>query len=119
MSPNYARRTTPLILLLAVCVVACTPPQRGSESQASASAPAGPKTLTIGIIAEPTGIGPFSSHTSGGGAHQVEEIAQRYLVGLDNQSQPYPELAAAVPDADLGTWTIAPDGTMETTYRLR
>src|SRR4029453_4150041 len=114
------RRSVAAVLLLVLLASACAPVQpRGGDGQTPGNVASGPKTITIGIIAEPTGIGPFSSHTSGGGAHQVEEIAQRYLVGLDNQSQPYPELAAEVPDADLGTWTIAPDGTMETTYRLR
>ncbi len=66
------------LLFLALVATACAPAQpRGGDSQAAGRGAPGPKTVTIGIIAEPTGIGPFSSHTSGGGAHQVEEIVHR------------------------------------------
>src|SRR5207249_3054665 len=106
--------------LLLIGLAACGPPApRGVSGGQPAGSPPGPKTLVIGIIAEPAGIGPFNSHTSGGGAHQVEEIAHRYLVGLDDQSQPYPEVARELPSGETGTWAIAADGTMETTYRLR
>jgi len=113
-------RIVAALLLVGLALAGCTPPniRGGGEGQAGGSG-SGPKTLNVGIIAEPTGIGPFSSHTSGGGAHQVEEIAHRYLVGLDNRSQPYPEVADALPSVQNGTWTIYPDGTMDTTFRIR
>jgi peptide/nickel transport system substrate-binding protein len=78
-----------------------------------------PKTLIIGVLAEPTGFGPLHTHTSGGGAHQIEEIPQRFLVGLDSRSRPFPELAAELPSLERGTWLIRADGTMETTFSLR
>ncbi len=109
-----------VLLLAGLVLSACAPSSPpGGEGQASGGAISGPKTVTIGIIAEPNGIGPFNSHTSGGGAHQVEEIAHRYLVSLDNRSQPYPEIASDLPSVESGTWKIQPDGTMETTYKLR
>jgi peptide/nickel transport system substrate-binding protein len=108
------------LLLTALAASACGPASRGSlDTHPIGGAVSGPRTLTVGIIAEPAGIGPFNSHTSGGGAHQVEEIAQRFLVGLDDHSQPYAELASELPSAERGTWTIGADGTMETTYQLR
>ena len=109
-----------LLVLVGLTVAACAPPGAGTGSGAGqAGAAPAPKTIAIGIIAEPTGIGPFNSHTSGGGAHQVEEIAHRYLASLDNRSQPYPEVASELPSVENGTWKIQPDGTMETTYKLR
>jgi peptide/nickel transport system substrate-binding protein len=112
-------RTIAALLLVGLAVSACGPTPRGGGGTQPGGTASGPKTVTIGIIAEPAGIGPFNSHTSGGGAHQVEEIAQRYLATLDDHSQPYPELASQLPSADQGTWSIADDGTMETTYKLR
>jgi peptide/nickel transport system substrate-binding protein len=113
-----ARRGATLLLVVLV-LAGCAPPKIGSGDGQSGGVGQGPKSVTIGIIAEPTGIGPFNSHTSGGGAHQVEEIAHRYLATLDNRSQPYAELASALPAIETGSWTIYPDGTMDTTYRLR
>jgi peptide/nickel transport system substrate-binding protein len=78
-----------------------------------------PKSLIVGVIAEPPAFGPFTTYTSGGGAHQLHEIAQRFLVTLDDHSQAQPDIASALPSLESGTWTVLPDGTMQTTFKLR
>ena len=42
-----------------------------------------------------------------------------FLVVLDNNGDPVPRLATGIPSRDTGSWRIEPDGTMETTWRLR
>lgn len=108
------------LVLIAITLVACGPATPGPGAPGAGPAqPAGPKTVVIGILQEPTGFGPFHSCTSGGGCHQLEEIGMRYLASLDNQTRPYPEVASELPAVDKGTWTVFPDGTMETTLKLR
>lgn len=77
------------------------------------------KSIVIGIVEEPPGFGPFNTHTSGGGAQQIEEIVQRYLATLDSQTHPQPDVATELPSLENGSWEIRPDGTMQTTFRLR
>jgi peptide/nickel transport system substrate-binding protein len=114
-----ARCCLSVILLLAMgCSQAQPLPGGNSAPVVERSVPT-PKTITVGILQEPIGFGPFGGSTSGGGSHQLDEVVSRYLVGLDNQSQPYPEIAIELPSVDNGTWVINADKTMETTYRLR
>ena len=109
-----------VVLLL---TIGCSQPlARNADQAASAPEPApsaGPKTVIIGILQEPTGFGPFHNCTSGGGCHQLDEIVSRYLIGLDNHSEPFPEIAVDLPSIEAGTWKINADRTMETTYRIR
>ncbi|MBM2812935.1 MAG: hypothetical protein HW416_3694, partial [Chloroflexi bacterium] len=37
----------------------------------------------------------------------------------DDRGEVHPELASELPTRDKGTWVLRPDGTMETTYKLR
>ena len=111
-----------IALVIAIAVSGCALPMSGrspvTPTDAARTRPA-PKSLVVGILQEPTGFGPFHSCTSGGGCHQLEEIGMRYLVGLDNQSRPYPEVALRLPAVEDGSWMLHVDGTMETTYKLR
>ena len=109
----------PLFLAALVATAACAPVPATSTTSDAPPTGAGPKAIVMGILQEPTGFGAFHSCTSGGGCHQLEEIVMRYLIGLDSQSHPYPEIASEQPSVERGTWTIHPDGTMETTYLLR
>ncbi|MPZ13827.1 MAG: hypothetical protein GEU73_05285 [Chloroflexi bacterium] len=114
-------RAVSIILLLAFVASACAGPGdvRLSPMLEPAKSVTGQKAMTIGILEEPSGIGPFARPTSGGGAHQVELIAHRYLATLDSRSRPQPEVANELPSIEQGTWTVNPDGTMETLWRLR
>src|SRR5207302_323934 len=48
----------------------------------------------------------------------VAEIAHNYLA-LNNQGIFTPQLATALPAVQDGTWVLNPDGTMDTTWKLR
>ncbi|HEY3117350.1 MAG TPA: ABC transporter substrate-binding protein, partial [Chloroflexota bacterium] len=49
----------------------------------------------------------------------VRRIVNADLAMLDDQSNPYPYLAEALPQLNSGSWKVFPDGRMETTYHLR
>lgn len=42
-----------------------------------------------------------------------------FLVVLNDGAEPIPRLATDLPSQSKGTWRVAPDGTMETTWKLR
>src|SRR5207245_2828594 len=47
------------------------------------------------------------------------EFAVAGLVAEDSVGARFPQLAEALPSTETGTWRVLPDGTMETTWRLR
>jgi peptide/nickel transport system substrate-binding protein len=110
--------------LAAVCLLAACAPAASTGGMPGGRAPdsvATPKTLTIGIQREPVG---FNSElqpgvTSAGGATQVLPIAHDYLVVEESHEVFSPRLATQLIALADGTWRTHPDGSMETTWRLR
>src|SRR5579871_2078155 len=106
------------VLLLGAC--ASQPTSQAGQvapGQPGASgAPASPP-LQIGLITEPTALGGKFGSDSGTADFHFLFAAQ--LVQYDALGNPQPVLAAAVPSLSDGTWTVTPDGQMETIYTLR
>ncbi len=109
-------------LIGAAVVVACgapTPPAAAPQAGAlGGDQAAAPKSMVVGLSVEPATLGPFEI---GGTWHQgpIYQIIHDFLVVHDNEGAPHAHLAAERPSTDRRTWTIFPDGTMETTWRLR
>ena len=90
-----------------------------APSQGQPSAPVTPKVLTIGILQEPTDFYGFGGSTAFGGVVNVPPIALDTLVVQNDQGQFQPLLAAEQISVERGTWRLNPDGTMDTTWKLR
>ena len=102
------------VLLIAGCGRAVDAPSSRSETQAASL----PKTMTIALDAEPNLL--FTSMGSISG--MVSELKLAYhqlLVNYDDRGALHPMLAAELPSTTNGTWVVRPDGSMQTTYRLR
>jgi peptide/nickel transport system substrate-binding protein len=54
-----------------------------------------------------------------GGQDVVKRVFNASLVIVDGKGTPRPYLAETLPELGTDTWKVLPDGTMETTYRLR
>ncbi|HEY3116729.1 MAG TPA: ABC transporter substrate-binding protein, partial [Chloroflexota bacterium] len=110
-----------LALAPALLLAACTQPALTTSGGGSApQAPATPKVLTIALQREPADFGEFvTSSTTAGGASNVVPIVNDPLTYTDDKGVNHPLLAAAMPSIEQGTWKIFPDGTMETTWKLR
>lgn len=115
------------VALLAVVVVgaACTAPSRAVPAGAAEPTTrgiSGPSRLTlavqndVSVLATKLQVGPG---VSGGVGHDLSALSNSPLVVLDGQGMPQPRLAAELPSREQGTWTIHPDGTMATTWRIR
>jgi peptide/nickel transport system substrate-binding protein len=83
--------------------------------------PRGPKVLRIALSREPNGFVISLSASSGtsGGAIQAQNLPANKLQNMNEKGEAYAELAEALPSTRNGTWVIHPDGTMETTWKLR
>ena len=118
----------PLSILLAalVATVGCAPappsssepavPGRPTESAATAR-----KNLSIGILREPVSFitDITGGNVSGGGANQVQHIGHDFLTVQNERGAWEPRLAAEPLSVERGTLRPSPDGSMETTWKLR
>jgi peptide/nickel transport system substrate-binding protein len=92
-----------------------------TEQRASAQGP--PRVVTIGMQRELKAFANFTAAAAGGGQpgagnRRVAQIVHNYLAVEANDGL-RPQLAFELPSTEKGTWTLNPDGTMTTTWRLR
>lgn len=108
-----------LLPSLAILLVAACGPGPGAAGpggdgpQAAVSRPS--RTLVFIARSEPSDLG----GTGGVGINTTPRFFNATLMIRDGQGNPQPQLAAALPQLNTDSWRINPDGTMETTYRLR
>jgi peptide/nickel transport system substrate-binding protein len=118
-----ARRWRFLVLL--VTVVALGAGCAGSTSQPAAPvsrpAPAAaPKKVVAGIRGTAQVLyAKLNIGNSGLGVADVARLVDAAFTARDDQDVLHAQLAEAVPTVENGNWKLAPDGTMETTWRLR
>ena len=124
-APKFDCRAVLSAILLALLLTSCS--ERASQSPRPTSAAseasrpsATPKSLTVAIRGEPStfSIKIDSSPTIPGG-QEVELLVNSGLAIKDANGILQPRIADAVPSVDNGQWQLFPDGTMQTTWRLR
>jgi peptide/nickel transport system substrate-binding protein len=112
-----------LLAALTLALAACQPAnQRGTTSSepTTAAAPAvggaaGPRAIVIGSGRQHTDMGAYGTSD-----YEVRQLVDAELVRKNaNSIAGEPWLAEERPSVEKGTWTINPDGSMVTTYRLR
>ena len=113
-----------LVSAIAIDLAACAPstgPGTGSGTGAAAQSTA-PKRITVAIRGEPKSVsGKLSLGTVGGvpGQDEIEEMLNAGLANRDRGGSLHAQLAEQMPTVENGLWKVLPDGTMETTWRLR
>lgn len=108
-----------MALLGLILVASACAPQRsgaGSADGARSRYTDGPSRLSVALLVEPADI--MNKFGIDGGA-DYQFIFSAALTHRDSAGNIVPVLAASVPSLDDGTWKAHPDGTMETTWRIR
>src|SRR5581483_11637763 len=107
--------------LLLALLAACGSRPAGPAPSGTAEAPrrSGPTRVTATIMDDPVFMLAKLSAPSIRGADALEELVHVGLSTLDHSGSLTPLLGEAVPSIDNGLWTVHPDGTMDTTYRIR
>src|SRR5581483_2779168 len=111
---------------LVLVVLGCTAPD-GTRSAPGGPAPAqptaGPKRIAIGIRGDPKTLSAkLNSAAGAGGVPGVSETETLLNAGLaiqDSTDALHAQLAEAVPSVENGLWVVYPDGTMQTTWKIR
>lgn len=109
---------------LAMMLRACAAPAARQGGPASSDAPAGvradarPSRVTIAIGGEVTTLASKLEPSRTYGA-DFGFISNSPIVVKDAQGRTYLLLAGEAPSRDTGTWTVNPDGTMATTWKIK
>ncbi|HEY3116821.1 MAG TPA: ABC transporter substrate-binding protein [Chloroflexota bacterium] len=110
-----------LLLALPALIAGCSPAAPAAapagSSQPSAAAPE--RVLTASISREPDFLGAQAPIPSQSATDFYTRMFNAYLELIDDQSRPMPYLAEALPALHTASWTVFPDGRMETRYHLK
>src|SRR5262245_44028387 len=111
-----------IVALSALLGTACTSggptgsrPQGDSPNRASST----PKILTVAVNEDPKNWWEGVNGGGGGGSRELSHFVNQYLASIGPDGTATPRLLAELPSIQSGTWRVSPDGTMETTYKLR
>src|ERR1041384_4551344 len=116
-------RTFLRIMLIGLVAAGCGPatPQQTTETS---SGPPVRKQMVGAMFSEPAGLhqeltNPRGASGSLPGLPELFAMLDGGVSYLDEQNVRYPWLTDAVPTIENGLWTVAPDGRMETTWRIK
>ena len=107
-----------VLVSMAVLVAGCAPARPAAPASQATSPPAG-RVLTASIAIEPTFIAAFAPLPPGGASDFYQRMFNAFLDLYDDQARPVPYLAEALPVLNTDSWTVFPDGRMETRYHLK
>jgi len=116
-----------LLSLLTGCAGTGAPlasPSTGTSSQgAEVPRSSAPKRITVAIRGDPKALSAkLNSAAGAGGIPGVGEMEELINAGFANEDTPgalHVQLAEAIPTVENGLWKVNPDGTMETTWKIR
>src|SRR5207248_152723 len=125
---GQAARATVLRYTLAIAALVlagCAPsqvPSTAPAAPAEAPKPSAPKRVVGAILGDPFALN-YQISSAGAftppGSEALEELVSVGLTTVDNQGALVRRLADTVPTTDNGLWKIFPDGSMETTWKIR
>src|SRR4051812_19658732 len=112
------------LLTLAACAPAApraAAPQGGASGPTAAAPPSAPsnRTLTMMLVAEPDTLAGTALTARAGSTAGRRRLFNAGLILQDGDNHPLPYLAESLPQLNTESWTVLPDGRMETTYKLR
>jgi peptide/nickel transport system substrate-binding protein len=104
-----------LLALVALLVGSCAPSPAPSTAPQAAPLPHKPVVIALGN--EPRTLEP--TQIAGANGRDFSALTSGSLAYLTPGQGPKPMLAQELASLDAGTWTVLPDGRMETTYTLK
>jgi peptide/nickel transport system substrate-binding protein len=101
--------------VLASCAPVASPTAPAAPAPEARPVSSAPRVLRVGLQREPAGfLRPGST-----GQMILLWLTHDDLTVPDGQGQFLPRLAAEIPSLDRNTWVVAPDGSMDVTWKLR
>lgn len=115
------QRTWPALMAVLALTVASGCGAPGSRPAAPGQEPSAPafKRITTAVSGEPTALRTLRATRNVDGTGALEDLVNAGLTGLTASGVLRPQLAEAAPTVESGSWTLFPDGRMETTWKVR
>ncbi|HZT07069.1 MAG TPA: ABC transporter substrate-binding protein [Chloroflexota bacterium] len=108
------------LLLIAAGAIACAEPAaQGRPANAVAPSQQESRQLVIAIHDEPDTLALHPFTQPGQATYLIKRVFNAQLSYMDNEANPHPYLAEALPALETDSWKVFPDGRMETTWKLR
>lgn len=105
-------------IVLTGCVRPDGPSSAGEKRASQGEAQPG-RTLVVATRGEPPSLSPRPFRALGLTAGLSATMFNAHLTLRNDDGLPVPDLAEGVPQLNSDSWRVFPDGTMETSYRLR
>ena len=115
-------RLSAAFVFLALVLSSCAPTGGGAGNapdQTSGQQLQSNKTLVVLTRAEPPSLAGRPIRQLGLTQDLSRRMFNSFLTIRNDTGAPTPYLAEAVPQLNTDTWRVYPDGTMDTTYRLK
>jgi peptide/nickel transport system substrate-binding protein len=113
-------RRTLAILVAALVVAACAPSQTPGTAPTTSGQPTPPsRPLSMIVGREPTSLSLKALGQANSTTQSTRRLFNATLTIFDAAGTPLPYLAESLPELNAASWQVAPDGRMDTTYRLR
>jgi peptide/nickel transport system substrate-binding protein len=108
------------ILAAALVVSACATSSAPGATPASPGQPTAPaRPLSVIVGREPTSLSLKALGQANSTTQSTRRLFNATLTLFDAKGAPLPYLAESLPVLNSASWQVAPDGRMDTTYRLR
>src|SRR6266545_4615161 len=107
-----------IVMFVAILGSACAAPRASESAARDRPAVAPSRPLVVLTRGEPIALALRAFQTVGGGSYP-HLVLNATFDDLDRDGNPFPLLAEALPQLNTDTWRVFPDGSMETTYRLK
>jgi peptide/nickel transport system substrate-binding protein len=115
-----ARLLIVAILLSVACTPAPRPAPRGGPASERPATSQTPKIINVAINEDPPSFWEVAVGGGGnGGGRALLPAVNQFLAVVGADGTPHPRLLAELPSLERGTWRVAPDGSMETVWRIR
>jgi len=112
-------------LLVILVSLSCAPSPHAAPDAQATSGVAQPSQgmpqhiLVVAVRGEPPSLASRPVVPFSGSLQRPRELFNAQLDFRDENGKPQAQLAQALPQLNTATWTVNPDGTMETIYRLK
>lgn len=116
---SILRKLAAMFLVAAIGATACGPSPAPGSSSADAPRAATPKKFTVAIVGDPIAVFPGIDQRQAQSIAEIQDLLNGGLSQLDPDRVLYSQLAEELPTTENGLWKVFPDGTMETTFRIR
>jgi peptide/nickel transport system substrate-binding protein len=108
------------LLLISLAIFGCAGPRATEPGASAPPSAAAPKRIVAAIAGSLTHVyDPPNFTDRPRGVQEVTTMVHASLTVFDTTGQLHPQLAESVPTVDNGLWKLLPDGSMETSWKIR